>query len=151
MKLSIRGKNNKISKKEVRYMLNFFGKILLGKRLCKNISITLDFKSIAPAFWGLSSPVYDERYSRDFSIIIDPKLSKVKQIATIAHEMVHVMQFAKGQFDLLHGDEYRWMGKKVTIKSYKKMPWETEARRSESYLSHFYREHLKLNGVKFAK
>lgn len=151
MKLSIRGKNDKMTKKEIRYMLNFFANILLGKRLSKNIFIQVDYTSLGPALWGLSSPIDDERYSRDFSILIDPKLSKVKQIATLAHEMVHIMQFARGQFKLLHGDDYRWMGKKVTIKSYKHMPWEIEAKRSERYLSQFYKEHLKLNNVKFTK
>lgn len=151
MKLSIKGKNDKITKKEVKYMLHFFGNVLLGKRLSKNIFIQVDFTSLGPALWGLSSPIDDERYSRDFSILVDPKLSRIKQIATLAHEMVHIMQFAKGQFKLLHGDNYRWMGKKVTIKEYKDMPWEIEARKSESYLSHFYKEHLKLNKVKFTK
>lgn len=154
MEISIRGKNKRISKKEIKYMLNYFASILLGKRLSKNIYLRVDFKSLGPALWGLSSPLHDEDgKQREFSILVDPKISRSRQIKTFAHEMVHIMQYARGELKLLHGDDYKWMGKKVTIsdKHYRKMPWEKEAWKSEKYLSQFYKDHLKLNNVKFTK
>lgn len=47
--------------------------------------------------------------------------------ATLAHEMVHVKQFAKGHFQLRDGKRY-WMGKRVTNRvKYLDQPWEQEA------------------------
>lgn len=47
--------------------------------------------------------------------------------STLAHEMVHVKQFAKGQFQIV-GGKYFWMGKRVTKRTqYLDQPWELEA------------------------
>jgi hypothetical protein len=47
--------------------------------------------------------------------------------STLAHEMTHVKQFAKGQFQIKNG-KYYWMGKRVTKRvKYLDQPWEVEA------------------------
>ena len=47
--------------------------------------------------------------------------------STLAHEMVHVKQFAKGHFQIVDG-KYFWMGKRVTRRvKYLDQPWEREA------------------------
>lgn len=47
--------------------------------------------------------------------------------STLAHEMVHVKQFAKGQLQSEDGKNY-WMGKRVTRRvKYLDQPWEVEA------------------------
>lgn len=47
--------------------------------------------------------------------------------STLAHEMVHVKQFAKGHFQIVDG-KYFWMGKRVTKRvKYLDQPWEVEA------------------------
>ncbi len=47
--------------------------------------------------------------------------------STLAHEMVHVKQFAKGHFQIVDG-KYFWMGKRVTKRvKYLDQPWEREA------------------------
>jgi hypothetical protein len=47
--------------------------------------------------------------------------------STLAHEMVHVKQFAKGQFQIVDG-KYYWMGKRVTKRvKYLDQHWEVEA------------------------
>jgi hypothetical protein len=47
--------------------------------------------------------------------------------STLAHEMVHVKQFAKGHFQINDG-KYFWMGKRVTKRvKYLDQPWEVEA------------------------
>lgn len=47
--------------------------------------------------------------------------------STLAHEMVHVKQFAKGHFQMIDGKHY-WMGKLVTKRTkYLDQPWEIEA------------------------
>jgi hypothetical protein len=47
--------------------------------------------------------------------------------STLAHEMVHVKQFAKGHFQIVNGKHY-WKGKLVTKRTkYLDQPWEREA------------------------
>jgi hypothetical protein len=47
--------------------------------------------------------------------------------STLAHEMVHVKQFAKGQLQSENGKNY-WMGKQITRRvKYLDQPWEVEA------------------------
>ena len=47
--------------------------------------------------------------------------------STLAHEMVHVKQFAKGQLHT-EGDKNYWMGERVTHRvKYLDQPWEVEA------------------------
>jgi len=47
--------------------------------------------------------------------------------STLAHEMVHVKQFAKGQFQIVDGKHF-WMGKRITKRTkYLDQPWEVEA------------------------
>lgn len=47
---------------------------------------------------------------------------------TLAHEMVHVKQLAKGQMKFLPNDAKIWKGKKYTKKTkYLDMPWEIDA------------------------
>ena len=47
--------------------------------------------------------------------------------STLAHEMVHVKQFAKGQLQVKNGMRY-WCGKKYTKRTkYIEQPWEQEA------------------------
>jgi hypothetical protein len=47
--------------------------------------------------------------------------------STLAHEMVHVKQFAKGHFRIKDGKRY-WMGKRITNRvKYLDQPWEQEA------------------------
>jgi len=47
--------------------------------------------------------------------------------STLAHEMVHVKQFAKGHFQIVNGTNF-WKGKKITKRvKYLDLPWEIEA------------------------
>jgi hypothetical protein len=60
---------------------------------------------------------------RNFVLVISPKGED--PIATLAHEMIHVKQFAKGE--LSHCLTY-WKGKEISEDTeYRKQPWEKEA------------------------
>lgn len=148
MKTSVRGKNENLTKKEVRDIINLFGQVLLGNRLSKNVYVEMHFKELPSGIWGLCCPIEDDRrHPREFEIFIDPSLSRKKQIKTIAHEMVHVMQFARGAFKILDSrDVYKWMGEKVVYsrRQYHSMPWEVEAHLSEDYLYNTYMKQCKL-------
>ena len=102
MRIYIRGKNEKICKKEVKEIVNFFGTHLLGPRLNKNITLEIiyrhDFKD---DLYGLCGPVdWDEM--RSFEMLLNPHIPKTKQINTLAHEMVHLCLERKGASD--HAD-----------------------------------------------
>jgi len=62
-----------------------------------------------------------------YVVVIKPSMS-IKDIGlTLAHEMVHVRQFAKGILKVKNGVNY-WKGKKFTKRTkYLDQPWEQDA------------------------
>lgn len=78
-------------------------------------------------------------YPYDNGIItmeLDSRLCMDKLIHTIAHEMVHVRQIAKGQLSY-QGKKIFWKGQRVYPKrmSYYDHPWEIDAWRNEKVLA----------------
>jgi len=68
-------------------------------------------------------------------MVIDSKLDIERLVLTIAHEMVHVKQYARGQIKhKFNSKTYYWMGKKVR-KDYFEQPWELEAFGKERILA----------------
>ena len=67
---------------------------------------------------------------------LDSKLNISKLIQTMAHEMVHVKQIAKGQLSY-DGKKVFWKGKRYYPKrmSYYNHPWEIDAWRNEKVLA----------------
>lgn len=62
-----------------------------------------------------------------YVIVINPNLPMREVGLTLAHEMVHVRQMAKGILKCRNGANY-WRGKKYSTKTkYLDMPWEIEA------------------------
>jgi hypothetical protein len=56
------------------------------------------------------------------------KSSLINMATTLAHEMVHVRQLAKGQLKYLPREAKLWMGRRYTKKtSYLDQPWEQDA------------------------
>lgn len=56
------------------------------------------------------------------------KASLLEMGVTLAHEMVHVRQLAKGQMKFLPNQNRVWMGKRYTSKThYLDQPWEIDA------------------------
>jgi hypothetical protein len=93
---------------------------------------------------GFCNPFdFDERSPREFELLLNRNLSKSEQLITIAHEMVHVKQFALNEWKVYDNDEYRWRGKKVRHprKKHFNLPWEKEAIASEPWLMHFYEKY----------
>ena len=69
------------------------------------------------------------------SMIIDSDLCLERLIITLAHEMVHVKQYARGQVKPSRSCKTQyWMGKHVR-KSYYEQPWEVEAFSKERVLA----------------
>tara|TARA_R110001632_G_scaffold137306_3_gene252969 strand:+ start:108 stop:542 length:435 start_codon:yes stop_codon:yes gene_type:complete len=71
--------------------------------------------------------------NREFEIEVDRTLSYRKMLETVAHEMVHVKQYARRE---LHPSIAAWRGKtyNTTKTSYWDLPWEIEAHGRETGL-----------------
>ena len=145
MNLSIRGSNEKLSKPEIRSIIRFSGKLLLGKKLCENISIRVINKKLNRLEWGYCGPTdYDVFYHRNFEITLNNHAGRKTQIITLLHEMVHVKQYARAELRSLENLKFRWLGRHVKPlpHEYETLPWEIEAALSENILYRLYKEHL---------
>ena len=112
MKLRIRNSNKDVKTGDIRKAANFYAEKLLSKQLLKNIELTIvvrPFEDKGVIDW-LDSPVKP----RQFRIILDSKYKTRHTLQILAHEMVHLKQFAKGELR----DETlrkRWQFKKQDI------------------------------------
>ena len=80
---------------------------------------------------------------REFELEIDKKLKENDFISTVAHEMVHVWQYATGQLSQRGCKEF-WRGRDYTKTSYSKQPWERQAMRMEKQLLKEFKKTRKL-------
>lgn len=158
MEIKILGKNTIISKEEMRYMLNFFGDILLGKRLSKHIYLEVENTDFDDnnemGYCNYTDYGYGKH--REFTIELNRNLPYDQQVDTLAHEMVHVKQFARNEWKMYEKEGlYSWMGKRMYIpdnkysERYRKLPWEKEAYLSEPWLAGFYQKHCNKNSLEW--
>jgi hypothetical protein len=84
---------------------------------------------------------------REFDIEIDRTQSMRKMLETLAHEMVHVKQFARRE---LHPANDEWYGKTYNPKKvdYWDLPWEIEAHGRETGLFIRWAEHRQTSGYR---
>ena len=68
---------------------------------------------------------------RKFVMEVDADLGLERTLEMLAHEMVHIKQFATGELvDNPSGKTVKWMGKRVSVRDddgYWTLPWEIEA------------------------
>ena len=66
---------------------------------------------------------------KEFTMTVDTTVSKRRILETIAHEMVHMKQYAKGELvDLSRCGSIRWQDTLIDSKTnYWDLPWEIEA------------------------
>lgn len=142
MHIKVTGKNDRLSRSEIKEAVNIFGEITLGKRLAKNVSVVVENKKMNRVFMGFCNPVSEERNPREFHIVLNSLISKNDQLRTIAHEMVHVQQFARNRLKCLDNGKFKWNSKvfRLTDSNYLKVQWEKEAHMCEEYLLKFYKE-----------
>lgn len=152
MRVSVRGKNTKIGKDEVKYATEWMAQLILSNKMMRNLFVQVEF---TPEY-GLkgSTECLDQDYRpREFKICIDPNLSRRNQLLTLAHELVHVKQFAMGEMRYTKYTELiKW--NKQTIHNeeteYWDLPWEIEAFGREygmyiRYVEHRAKEKLYFN------
>ncbi len=76
---------------------------------------------------------------------IDARLSKARQSIVLAHEMIHVKQYAKQELQVNSKREVIWKGRKYDNRytDSRRTPWENEAYRTDNRLTMRYKEQLK--------
>jgi hypothetical protein len=155
MNISVRGNNEVLNKRELRYAVTFFSYRLLGPRLSKNVSVRVENNAVDGRYWGFCCALDEDfrRYPREFEVVLFQSKQRSKTLETLAHEMVHVKQFARGELRSIGTFDYKWMGQKFNIwdPSYGEanLPWEIEAYGLEKELKEEYLEHVKQEGLTF--
>lgn len=134
LKIKQFGDPSKVSSELPRMALRYYSERLMSKRLCSNISVRLVYKKglLKSELLEASCTCEDDNNRpREFTIMADADLSKRKLLMSLAHEMVHVRQYATGQLKYYVRGPSRchWLGKPVEDDSipYPDLPWEKEA------------------------
>ena len=119
MTITVKG-GSKSQKKHVRSMVKFCIKTLMPRM--KTLDITVKLTSPDGAY-GYCLELDD---NRSFEIEVDRRLRLRTLLETVAHEMVHVKQYARRELHPVHDT---WCGKTYNPKkvSYWDLPWEIEA------------------------
>lgn len=117
-------------------IVDYCGKTILSKQLYNTISIDLEFdRSLYKDSGVLAEVDFDDRNHkpREFTITVDCTVSKRRIMESIAHEMVHVKQYAKGEMvDLERCGSTKWQNKIIGKETnYWDRPWEVEAHGKE--------------------
>jgi len=144
MRISVRGKNEKLTKKEIRDIVSFSVQLLLGNRLSRNVSIVVKNEKLKKYEWGYCGPTdYSDIKPREFEILLNNSAGKRNQIYTLLHEMIHVKQYARDELRHFEDFNYKWLGKRIEVSptAYETLPWEIEAKQSENVLYKLYLEH----------
>jgi hypothetical protein len=152
MKIEIRGKPDKVKLDEIREAVKWYAVQLMGCRLAKNINLRIIFKDnlrYDRCIWAECDCRDRGPKLRKFTIWMDANSARNSTLITLAHEMVHVKQFARRELvELKNNTMFRWYGKLYGDEvHYYEQPWEIEAHGREYGLYYMWRESRK-NTVK---
>ena len=118
----------------------FYGEVLLGKRMAKNIlveiKLTKDLKQKEQAYGYCHITDDNLNRPREFMIELDTSMKHpFDQILTwLAHEMVHLKQFVRGELCDYETGRVQWKTRAFGKVHYDDQPWEKEAYRLEGEL-----------------
>ncbi len=146
MLIRTRGIPNNISKSVCKDSVKFYGEQLFTKRLCKNIKVFIVFEKLSNPINAFCQWADDNHTCREFIITVNKKLNKKTTLIALAHEMVHVKQFAKKELkDYLRSDKVKWKGKVYSLDKVKywTCPWEKEAFKKDVILYEQYKQSKK--------
>ena len=96
----------------------------------EKIQITVKFYPLPKNLLGLTttSPALGE-YDQSIQVLISDGLPPKKQALVLAHEMIHVKQFAKNELAIIDKKDVMWKGQRFTDIDPQNIwsPWEQEA------------------------
>lgn len=146
MKLSVRGAKDRQLTKLFKLAANHIADNLLSKKLKKNIQLEIQIKDNLGAGGYCDFEDESPLAPRNFTIELDRTKKRIHMFLALAHEMVHLKQYAKVEVkDKLYRRKYVkvWMGQVYDDDvSYWDQPWEIEAYGLEnSLIAKFLKEH----------
>lgn len=128
MQINITGRASKEEKKYLNQAILFYMKRLIRKTLLKNFVIDISIrKTLVNNDEGYCEITgWNTRNNpREFLVVIKKCESFRKMLMTLAHECVHVKQFALGELSENHA---QWRGRRMKDDiEYWESPWEIEA------------------------
>lgn len=98
-----------------------------------DVDITIEFRDGLREYQAYCEPVASAYHPRKFNIVINTNLGPKRLLESLAHEMVHVKQYAKGELkDYVYSNHVKWCGVKMLYDEgdddqYFESPWEIEA------------------------
>jgi hypothetical protein len=120
--------------------ISIFADFLFTPQLSRYIYIKVSYRKITD-YWGMTLiEDYNRRgLPRNFTLHIKNDLCEKETIKTIAHEMVHVKQYAYLE---LNESMTMWRGKHIDTNkiNYSNLPWEIEAFHLSNILMENYNE-----------
>ena len=102
----------------------FYANELMTPRMLENIFIRIKFKKLDAHGYASVTEFSPSNKPREFEIELHPGIGAKEILKTLAHEMVHVRQYALGDVNIKCT---RWKGSKVEAPDYWTEPWEIEA------------------------
>ena len=147
--IKIYGSSKKMEKREIKEAASFFCDHLL-QRLSKNVLVKIklrkNFYRNTKCFGMATWTDVDARNHnhREFEVDIEADLGHVYLLRTLAHELVHVKQYARKELmDTTSGNYQKWnqVLYNENIVGYKNLPWEKEACLLEKELYNLWKDH----------
>jgi hypothetical protein len=125
--------------------VRFYASTLMNRQLVKNLTVKVFFKD--EGVDGLCNTDDDLAKPREFALQINPKRSLKAILTALAHEMVHVKQYATGESKQYERTPYvtKFRGVMVNTSTtdYWDLPWEIDAYGRELGLYVRFMEHWK--------
>ena len=133
MLLHIKGSTKRI-RKDIELAAWYYAEKLMGKRLMSGLEITIDLNKdlLNEEGHDVTAILDDDGYRpKEFTISLDTTVNARNLLINLAHEMVHVKQWAKDEmYEYMNiAGMVRFKGEKVhmEITDYWDYPWEIEA------------------------
>ena len=132
MLLHVKG-SNKLNRKLVKTAAWWYAEKLMGKRLMSGLEININFsKTLLSKDGNEGTAIWEDENTRpkEFTIALDSTCNIRNILITLAHEMVHVKQWAKGEmYEYAVQDMVRFNKTKFNLAdiNYWDYPWEIEA------------------------
>jgi len=151
--------NPKLSREELKFATKYMYSLLVSRKIHDNTNISIESKEVHDK-QELEGQVriigdIDKKSPRNFHLLLNTKSSKNRQLLTLAHELVHVKQFAKNQLGISweeDGVNYcLWKKRKINVdrRGYWNLDWEIEAFGRQEGLLHRYKKFIKEHEIKF--
>lgn len=149
MKIRLYNPPEKLGSDKIKRAVEFFAEMLMSKRMCNTLSVVVKFSKThrQENFEdGCCTWEDDNVRPKEFTIILHSYKSEHKVLTTLAHEMVHVKQFATGELKDLMANAHliSWKGSRFDTRNidYWDYPWEIDAHGRELGLYTRFKEKL---------